>query len=113
MSLHRPRARTLKELAEQLVPYFRAEIAYDPEASAKFLKDPDSPRSPGVPAGPLRRAARTSPRRALEAALRAVAEEKGIKAGVLIHPTRMALSGAAGGPPLFDLVETGGPRGRP
>ena len=31
-----------------------------------------------------------------------------MKAGVLIHPTRMALSGAAGGPPLFDLVEAMG-----
>jgi hypothetical protein len=27
---------------------------------------------------------------------------------VLIHPTRMALSGTASGPPLFDLVETMG-----
>ncbi len=27
---------------------------------------------------------------------------------MLIHPTRMALSGAAGGPPLFDLVEAMG-----
>jgi glutamyl-tRNA synthetase len=41
----------------------------------------------------------------LEAALRGLAEERGVKAGVLIHPTRMALSGAAVGPPLFDLVE--------
>ena len=31
-----------------------------------------------------------------------------MKAGALIHPTRMALSGAAGGPPLFDLVEAMG-----
>ena len=43
-----------------------------------------------------------------DAALRALAEERGIKAGVLIHPTRMALSGAAAGPPLFDLVEVMG-----
>ncbi|HYH47301.1 MAG TPA: glutamate--tRNA ligase, partial [Thermoanaerobaculia bacterium] len=45
---------------------------------------------------------------ALEAELRGLSEKHGLKAGVLIHPTRMALSGAAGGPPLFDLVEAMG-----
>jgi glutamyl-tRNA synthetase len=107
VDLHRTRARTLKELAELLVPYFRAEIPYDAEASAKFLKDGDLPghlealrdRYAGLP---------DFTKEALEAALRALAEERGIKAGALIHPTRMALSGVAVGPPLFDLVETMG-----
>jgi glutamyl-tRNA synthetase len=106
VNLHRTRARTLRELAGLLVPYFR-ETTYDPEASAKFLKDPDLPghlealrdRYAGLP---------DFAKEALEAALRALAEERGIKAGVLIHPTRMALSGIASGPPLFDLVETMG-----
>jgi glutamyl/glutaminyl-tRNA synthetase len=44
----------------------------------------------------------------LEAELRAVATERGVKAGALIHPTRAALSGAQVGPPLFDLVEVMG-----
>ncbi|HSU84886.1 MAG TPA: glutamate--tRNA ligase [Thermoanaerobaculia bacterium] len=106
VNLHRTRARTLRELAGMLIPYFR-ETAYDPEASAKFLKDEDLPghlealrdRFAGLP---------DFTKEALEAALRAQAEERGIKAGVLIHPTRMALSGIAAGPPLFDLVETMG-----
>ena len=106
VELHRTRARTLKELAGLLLPYFR-DTAYDPEASVKFLKDPDLPghldalrdRYAGLP---------DFTKEALEAALRAQAEERGIKAGVLIHPTRMALSGTASGPPLFDLVETMG-----
>src|SRR5262249_25668649 len=42
VELHRTRARTLKELAALLIPYFR-DAAYDPEASAKFLKDADLP----------------------------------------------------------------------
>jgi glutamyl-tRNA synthetase len=45
---------------------------------------------------------------ALEAELRKLADERGVKAGVPIHPTRMALSGATGGPPLFDLIEVMG-----
>jgi glutamyl-tRNA synthetase len=106
VNLHRTRARTLKDLAELVVPYFQ-DVTYDPEASAKFLKDPDLPahlqalrdRYAALPA---------FDKDALDAALRALAEERGIKAGVLIHPTRMALSGAAQGPPLFDLVEAMG-----
>ena len=104
VSLHRIRARTLKELVEQILPYFQDEVAYDPAASAKFLKDPAVPELLEV----LRdRYAELSgfEKDALEAALRGLSDERGIKAGVLIHPTRMALSGATGGPPLFDLIE--------
>ncbi len=39
-----------------------------------------------------------------DAALRALSEEREVKAGVLIHPTRMALTSAKAGPPLFDVV---------
>jgi glutamyl-tRNA synthetase len=106
VNLHRTRARTLRELAELVAPYFR-EVAYDPEASAKFLKDPDLPGHLEA----LRDRYAQLPdftKESTEAALRALADERGLKAGALIHPTRMALSGAAGGPPLFDLVEAMG-----
>jgi glutamyl-tRNA synthetase len=107
VNLHRTRARTLKELAAMVVIYFQDEITYDAEACAKFLKDPDLPgllealrdRFAALPA---------VSKEALEAALRSLAEERTIKPGVLIHPTRMALSGTTGGPPLFDLVEVMG-----
>ena len=39
-----------------------------------------------------------------EATLRQLAEELGVKAGALIHPTRLALSGRKAGPSLFELV---------
>jgi glutamyl-tRNA synthetase len=106
VNLHRTRARTLKDLAELVVPYFQ-DVAYDPEASAKFLKDPDLPAHLEA----LRDRYAALPgfdKDSLDAALRALAEERGIKAGGLIHPTRMALSAAAQGPPLFDLVEAMG-----
>ncbi len=106
VNLHRTRARTLKDLAELVVPYFQ-DVTYDPEASAKFLKDPDLPAHLEA----LRDRYAALPgfdKDSLDAALRALAEERGIKAGALIHPTRMALSAAAQGPPLFDLVEAMG-----
>ena len=107
VNLHRTRAKTLKDLAELVLPYFRDEIAYDPEACAKFLKDPDLPGHLGA----LRDCFARLPdfnKETVEAELRSLADERGIKAGALIHPTRMALSGAPVGPPLFDLVEVMG-----
>ena len=105
--LQRPRSRTLKELAESLVPYFQEELTYSPEACAKFLKDPALPDHLQA----LRDGYAALPaftKEALEAELRSTAEERGIKAGVLIHPTRMAIAGQAAGPPLFDVVEVVG-----
>ena len=106
LDLHRTRARTLKDLAELAIPYFRP-VAYGRDASAKFLADPDLPGHLGA----LRERYAALPewtKDSLEAALRALAEERGLKAGALIHPTRMALSGAAAGPPVFDLIEAMG-----
>ena len=104
LELYRTRARTLRELAELVVPTFQEELTYDPAAAAKYLKDADMPAVLEA----LRERYRAVPaftKEALEAELRSLADERGIKAGVLIHPTRMALSAAAVGPPLFDLVE--------
>lgn len=107
LDLHRSRARALKELAPMMLPYFRDELLYDREACAKFLKDPELP----VHLAALRdRYAALEPfeKVGLENELRALADERGLKAGVLIHPTRMALTAAAAGPSLFDLVEVMG-----
>ncbi|HEX4964036.1 MAG TPA: glutamate--tRNA ligase [Thermoanaerobaculia bacterium] len=107
VNLHRSRARILKDVAEMILPYFQDELTYDPEASAKFLKDKDLPALLET----LRERYAALPsfdKDSLDAALRALAEERGLKAGVLIHPTRMALSAAAQGPPLFDLIEVMG-----
>jgi glutamyl-tRNA synthetase len=37
--------------------------------------------------------------------LKAVAQELGVKAGVLVHPTRLACCGATAGPSLYHLLE--------
>jgi glutamyl-tRNA synthetase len=101
--LQRTRAKTLAELAESLAPYFRDRLDYDPEATAKYRAQPELP-------GHLERLAEryravepfaVDP---LEAELRALADELGVKAGHLIHPLRMALTGSQAGPPVFDVV---------
>ena len=42
---------------------------------------------------------------ALEAALKTTATELGVKAGVLVHPTRLAVTGQPTGPSLYHLLE--------
>lgn len=42
---------------------------------------------------------------AIEAALRAVAEERGLKAGAAFHPVRVAVTGQRVSPPLFETLE--------
>jgi len=110
LELHRLRARTLRELAPMVRPYFEEKLTYDAEACGKYLEDPALPDQlrqlrdrfdalPEFTIGPL------------EEALRLLADELGVKAKILIHPTRMALSAAAGGPSLFDLVALMGREG--
>src|SRR5262249_56974242 len=98
LELYRVRARTLKELADSVIPYFREALDYDPAACAKYLKDPDLPglltalreRWAALPA---------FTKDALEAELRANCAQRGIKAGRLIRPTRTPVSAPLAGPP--------------
>lgn len=107
IELHRGRVRTLAELAAVVAPYFREQIDQPVEAVAKFAADAALPAHLAALRG---RYAVAEPfvKDILEAELRSVASERGVKAGTLIHPTRAALSGAQAGPPLFDLVEVMG-----
>ncbi len=107
VDLHRTRAKNLPELARFIVPYFRDRLDYDPDLCAKFRKQPQLPEQID--------ALRTRYRdldpfdsEGIETQLRGLAEELGVKAGVLIHPTRMALSASKAGPSLFHLVEAMG-----
>lgn len=103
VDLHRTRAKNLVELAGFVVPYTRDQIDYDAEVCTKFFAQPDLPQQLETLIARFRDldpydAATT------EAALREVATELDVKAGLLIHPTRMAMSGSKAGPSLFDLV---------
>ncbi len=107
VDLHRSRPRTLKELASSIAPYFRERLVYDREACAGFAAQP---RLTADLEGLARRWGRLDPfaKEALEAELRSLATELDVKAGHLIHPVRMALTGEKAGPPLFDVVAVAG-----
>jgi glutamyl-tRNA synthetase len=105
VELHRPRARTLRELAEQVLPYFSAAttLEYEEEAVKKHLKGDDL----GERLSDLRTMlASTNPFDipTTEESLRKLAESRGISAGKYIHPLRVALTGKLSSPPIFDVI---------
>ena len=98
------RSRTLLELIDQARPFVVDEIAYDDAAVAKHWKDRPavSDRLQRLHADFAALAEWTES--ALEEALRRRAEVEGVSAGKLIHPLRVALTGAAASPGIFDVA---------
>jgi len=104
IALLKPRTRRLTQFVEDGVFFFRDSIEHDPAAVAKHLSAPGT------------RAHLTALRAALdtvepfdaaplEGAVRALAEERGVKPGTLIHATRVAVTGRAVSPGLFEVLE--------
>ncbi len=83
--------------------YFTDEVAYDPEAAKKDLVPENKPRLLRLRETLASLADFSAP--ALEAALKATAGDLGVKAGVLVHPTRLACTGKTAGPSLYHLLE--------
>ena len=104
IDLVKPRAKRLGDFLPQLGPFLGDRIERDPAAVAKHLS------APGVREhlGALRdrfAALESFDRHSLESSLRAVAEERGLKAGVLIHAARVAVTGQAVSPGIFEVLE--------
>ena len=104
LALVRPRVRRLDQFVEELRPFLDEQVAYDPSAVAKHLARPEVRNAmtalQGILAG-----LDTFTQLALEAALRALAEANGVKAAALIHATRVAVTGRAVSPGLFEVLE--------
>jgi glutamyl-tRNA synthetase len=103
IDLVKSRARKLADIVPQLRPFICDSIDRDPTAVAKHLSAPDL--GPHMAAWRDRLSA-VSPfdPATIESALRSVAEERGIKAGVLIHATRVAVTGQAVSPGIFEVL---------
>jgi glutamyl-tRNA synthetase len=104
IDLLKVRSRTLDDLVAQARPYLREELEFEPKAVAKhWSKDPEATadqlqslmdRIQGVPweAG------------ALEEQVRGFAEDREVGLGKVIHPLRLALTGLANSPGIFDVL---------
>lgn len=103
LELLRVRARTVPELVAQCRPYFLDDFAYEADAVAKQWKD--APAS-----ADLLRAVREClaasewSAESMEAALRALGEQRGVGAGKIFQPMRVALTGVAATPGIFDVL---------
>jgi glutamyl-tRNA synthetase len=99
----RGKLRTFAELPAYGGFYFTGVTGYEPEAAAKHFTPENRPRLQR-----LREAlARIEPfdAAALEACLKAIAAELGVKPAVLVHPVRLACTGRSSGPSLYHLME--------
>lgn len=94
-------------------------IAELPEAASYFFADPDSYHEKTVKKrwketsaelvvtyADALEALDTFTAEAAEETLKGIVEDKGIKAGALLLPTRLTISGIGGGPALFSIMET-------
>ncbi|HEV2491877.1 MAG TPA: glutamate--tRNA ligase [Terriglobia bacterium] len=99
------RARSLKDFSGTGRAFFSDDFDYDLEAVKKFWKEPALAEYLGALA---ERLAKIEPFDLVETekCLRALAEERGVKAGLLINAARVALTGQAVAPGLFEVMVT-------
>jgi glutamyl-tRNA synthetase len=104
LDLLKVRARTIDDIVRQAEPYFRDEITYDPDAVAKQWKDrPATAELLRAVRDRLSELSAWAPD-AMEQALRSLAEARGVGAGKLFQPLRVALTGLAASPGIFDVL---------
>jgi len=97
------RARTMLEMADGAVFYYRSDFEYDPQAVEKFLKPEVVPLYEAV----LDRLARLGDfsHQGIEALFKEICEEKGVKMGQIGPPVRVALCGGTTSPSIFDVID--------
>ncbi|HXX46485.1 MAG TPA: glutamate--tRNA ligase [Candidatus Acidoferrales bacterium] len=103
VDLIRPRTRLLGDFTTWARGFFTDDYGYDDEAREKFWKDERLPAMLTKLADALEALPEWN-HDACDAASRAVAAAEGVKAGLLINATRVAIVGRAVAPPLFETM---------
>ena len=103
LELLRPRAKRLGDFAAQGALFFSDAIAYDAAAVDKHLRVPEMDAHLAAIDTALAALETVDPA-STEAVLRAIADARGLKAGVLIHAVRVAVTGKTVSPGLFDVL---------
>jgi glutamyl-tRNA synthetase len=105
LELIRPRFRSLRDLARATAVYTQSSVSIDPAAASRFISEPAL--ADYLP----RLASRLEELDSFdlpssEQVVRELADELGVRAGLLINASRAALTGQAVGPGIFDVMVT-------
>jgi glutamyl-tRNA synthetase len=103
IELLRPRAKRLTDFVEQARPFLADTVEYEPDAVRKHLGSQDLHGHIEALSNALRTVSPFDEPH-VESAVRGTATERGIKAGVLIHAIRVALTGRTASPGLFEMM---------
>jgi glutamyl-tRNA synthetase len=104
IDLLKPRVKKLRQFVEDGRPFFEPDITRDPDAVQRHLARPElrdhfsALRHTLASAEPFEQSQ-------LERTTRALAAQRGVKAAALIHATRVAVTGRAASPGLFEVLE--------
>ena len=104
LKLVMPRVRRLPDFVEQARPFLTASVEYDPEAVRKFLTQTDLDQHVGAFLDALENDAGAFDEASIERVLRSVADARQIKAATLIHASRIAATGRAVSPGIFEVL---------
>jgi glutamyl-tRNA synthetase len=101
-----PRVKRLPEFVEQARPFLTVTVEYDPEAVRKHLTTADLDGHVEALAAALEQDSGPYNEDAIERLLRHVADERRIKAAMLIHAARIAATGQSVSPGIFEVLAT-------
>jgi glutamyl-tRNA synthetase len=104
LGLVKEKIKLLKELPDWINYFFTDDYPLDPEAVKKSCSAPQTNERLAKLAGKFATVAAWDAA-SLEAALKALATDLGVKTGDLIHPCRVAVSGKSAGPSLYHMLE--------
>jgi glutamyl-tRNA synthetase len=104
IDLLKVRARTTDEIVRLAAPYLKSSVEYEPEAVAKTWKDRAASAEALVSVREALAGAAAWEGPELEARLRSLAEAKGVSAGKLFGPLRVALTGLTASPGIFEVL---------
>jgi glutamyl-tRNA synthetase len=97
------RAKTMLELADGAVFYYKADFAYDEKGAAKFF----TAETPALLENLVAKleALESFSMESIEGVFKQICEEKGIKLGQIGPAVRLALSGTTASPGIYEMIE--------
>jgi len=104
IELYKVRMKTLREFVDLTYSFFKDDFAFDEKGKKKYLDDGEKVKNVKTFADKLEVLGEFTHGN-IEKVCRQIADEKGLKASDIIHPTRMAISGKMEGAGLFEMME--------